>query len=77
MSSLNRTGLAGCCKIYVKGPRIVITDISFDETVGMPVFTVTPNTVFAMDIHFCSALFMRRLLLNFETVNGFTWLGRD
>jgi hypothetical protein len=74
--STTGTGWQAAVKCVVEGPKIVINDISFDETVGNAVFTVTQTRV-RHGYTFLFSFIHVPFTVNFETVNGSALSGSD
>ena len=75
-SSGTGTGWQAAVRCMVEGPKIVINDISFDETVGNAVFTVTQTRV-RHGYTFLFSFIHAPFTVNFETVNGSALAGSD
>ncbi|MCM4154354.1 sodium:calcium exchanger [Arenibacter sp. N53] len=75
-SSGTGTGWQAGVRCMVEGPKIVINDISFDETVGNAVFTVTQTRV-RHGYTFLFSFIHVPFTVNFETVNGSALAGSD
>jgi hypothetical protein len=70
------TGWQAAVQCIAEGPKIVINDISFDETVGNAVFTATQTRV-RHGYNFLFTFIHVPFTVNFETVNGSALSGSD
>tara|TARA_R110002049_G_scaffold290183_1_gene473486 strand:- start:137 stop:4750 length:4614 start_codon:yes stop_codon:yes gene_type:complete len=74
--SNNGEGWQASVNCYPEGPKIVITDISFDEDVGNAVFTVT-QTRARHGYNFLFSFIHVPFTVDFETVDGSALAGSD